>query len=245
MVKVSFLKKEDKLNRFLVEKIDASLLNVFRRISCYNIPIYAIDEVDFIENDSVIVDEMLANRIGLCPVYTPLDNTGKKVTFSLDKTGPEVIYSKDLISNDSEIKMTHDEIPITKLADNQKLKFEAFAVLGQGSTHVKYSPAIVSYSQLVDFENLKGCDGCGICVNACPKNNIKLVSNKPQIIDIYKCDACRACVDSCPKTLLKLIYSDNYILNVELIGQTTVESLIKETKRYTKEYFVLLKKKFK
>jgi DNA-directed RNA polymerase subunit D len=245
MVKVSFLENEDKLYKFLVDDVDVNLLNFFRRISNYNIPIYAIDEVDFIENDSVIVDEMISNRIGLCPVFTPLQNTGKKVTFSLEKKGPCTVYSKDLVSNDSEIKMVYDDIPITKLADNQNLKFEAYAILGKGTTHFKFSSAIVFYKQLVDLETLRGCDGCGVCVNSCPKNNIKLVSGKPKIIDLYKCDACRACADECPKSLLKLVYSRNYILNIELIGQNSVKDLIIETKRYTKEYFMVLKKKFK
>jgi len=39
--------------------------------------------------------------------------------------------------------------------------------------------------------------GCGICVDSCPMEAIKLV-NDVAIIDTDKCSNCRACVDDCP-----------------------------------------------
>ncbi len=245
MVKISFLDNDNLIHRFYVENIDPTTLNAIRRTINFNLPIYAIDEIDFIENDSVIFDEMLANRLALCPITTPVETTGKKVTFTLEKKGPCTVYSGDLISNDPEVKMVYDNIPLTKLREDDKISLTAYAVLGKGADHAKFNPAIVGYQQLAELEVLRGCDSCQKCVDACPVKCIKLVSGKPKVEDITKCINCQACVDACPKNCLKLNDTDNYILSVELIGQMKIDSIVKTLDRYCKEYFMLLKKKFK
>ncbi len=245
MPKISFVEESPKTQKFLVENTDHVLLNTFRRIAGYNVPIYAIDEIDVVENDSVTFDEMLANRIGLVPITTPKENTGKKVTFSLEKEGPCTVYSKDLISNDKDVKVKYDTIPLTKLSENKRLKFEGFAVLGEGKNHTKFMPAIVAYQQITNLKVLRGCDSCEACLNACPKNNIKIVSKKPVLIDANKCASCRACVDACPKDCLSLEDTNDYYLTIETIGHCSTEDLITISQRYVKEYFSLLKKKLK
>jgi len=41
------------------------------------------------------------------------------------------------------------------------------------------------------------CTGCGICVDSCPMEAIKLV-NDTAVIDTAACSNCKACVDDCP-----------------------------------------------
>jgi DNA-directed RNA polymerase subunit D len=245
MPKISFVEEYPKTQKFLIENVDFVLLNSFRRIVGYNLFIYAIDEIDFTENDSVTFDEFIANRVGLIPIVTPQENTGKKVTFTLDKEGPCDVYSKDLISDDKDIKVKYDTILITKLKENQNLRFDGYAVLGQGKIHAKFMPAIVGYQRISDLKTLRGCDSCEECLNACPQNNIKMVNKKPAIIDANKCVDCKACVDACPKDCLKFEDTDNYYLTIETIGQCNTEEIVNITKRYVKEYFMLLKKKLK
>ncbi|MFA5746328.1 MAG: DNA-directed RNA polymerase subunit D [archaeon] len=245
MPKITFLEKIGKTYRYLAEGFEPIAMNTLRKKISYCLSVYAVDEIDFYENDSVIVDEMLANRIALVPLSTPEESTGKKVTLSLEKDGPATVYSGDLKSNDDEVKPIYDTIPLTKLKDNQRIRLDAYAIQGQGRTHVKYSPAIVAFKQLPEFEILRGCDGCNLCVDACPIKCMKLTSGKPKMEDQAKCINCQACVDVCPKNCLKLNDTDNYILSIELIGQLPIESIVKLLDRYTKEYFMLLKKKFK
>jgi NAD-dependent dihydropyrimidine dehydrogenase PreA subunit len=54
----------------------------------------------------------------------------------------------------------------------------------------------------IGFYNIKKCTGCGVCVNACLKDCIKIYYDdfgflKPQV-DNRKCINCGECVNICP-----------------------------------------------
>lgn len=245
MPKIKFIGRDFKTYRYLVDNTDHVTLNMLRRTISYNLPIYAIDEIDFYENNSVIFDEMLSNRIALSPVKTPLVNTGKKVTFNLEVKGPASVYTKDLESNDLDIKMVYDTIPLTKLNEGEKVKLIAYAGLGQGKEHVKYMPAIVSYSKLYELETTRSCEECKGVFERASKNAIKSESSKNIIINPDDYDFCMAQVENCEKKCLKINPTNNFILYIELIGQVNSKELYKLTERYFKEYVSILKKKLK
>src|SRR3989344_4780539 len=75
------------------------LANAIRR-SIEEIPVLAIDEVEFFKNDSALYDEFLAHRIGLIPLKTE-SKLGSKtnVSLKLKKIGPGIVYSGDLKGN--------------------------------------------------------------------------------------------------------------------------------------------------
>ncbi len=245
MVKIKFLDKYKKTYRYLIENTEHTSLNSIRRIISYLLPIYAIDEVDFFENDSCVIDEMLANRIGLCPIKTPSITTGKKVTFKIDKKGPCTVYSEDMISSDKDIEMVYNTIPLTKLNENENIVLEAFAGLGIGKEHVKYSPAIVSYANLFELDVPRACESCKKLFEKCSKNAIKSETSKKIILNPSDYDLCHAQAEKCDKKCFKLSNINNYILTIELIGQCSIKDLLKLSSRYIKEYTGVLKKKIK
>ncbi len=245
MVKLKFLEKDHKLYKYLIENTDYVTLNAIRRTVSYLLPIYAIEDIDFYDNNSVVFDEMISNRVALSPVVTPLVTTGKKVTFNLEEKGPKVVYTKDLVSNDPEIKMVYDTIPLTKLNEGENIKFIAYANLGQGREHIKYMPAIVSYSQLYELEIVRSCEECKMIFERALKNAIKSESSKNIVINPNDYDFCVAQAESCEKKCLKINPTNNYILSVELIGQVNSKDLFKLTERYLKEYIGIIKKKLK
>lgn len=122
----------------------------------------AVDEVVILENSSVLYDEILAHRLGLIPLTTdlkgyvlPQDCDCKtslgcskcRVLLVLDAVATDevkTIYSGDLISEDNLVKPKLSNIPIVKLAVNQKIKLEAYAKLGKGRDHAKWQPVTVS-----------------------------------------------------------------------------------------------------
>ncbi len=145
-----------------LKSVPLQYANALRRICLNGVPVFAIDTVDIIENSSVMSDEGIAHRLGLIPIKTDLkrfaepskcsckSTTGCSncrvmlVIDSGDTDSTRTITSAELISEDESIKSISDKIPIVQLAPGQRLKLEAYARLGRGSTHAKWNSANIS-----------------------------------------------------------------------------------------------------
>ncbi|OGS43507.1 MAG: hypothetical protein A2539_02580 [Elusimicrobia bacterium RIFOXYD2_FULL_34_15] len=57
-----------------------------------------------------------------------------------------------------------------------------------------------------------GCLGFGDCIKECPAGAIKKRENLSPEIDEEKCNACGLCIESCPKNLIKIISKDKRFL---------------------------------
>ena len=133
--------------------------NALRRICLNGVPIYAVDNVDVLENSSVLADEGVAHRIGLIPLKTDLEsskdgNENDTIMLTLDSGVSDetrTILSGDLKSHDPNVIPTSNNIPIVILAPGQSLKIEAHARLGIGTEHAKWNSANIA--TLTDSEN--------------------------------------------------------------------------------------------
>jgi len=158
-MKVKILEKNDKEIKFSVEGITAGFANALRRIMMTEVPTMAIEWVDFKKNDSVLPDEVLANRLGQIPLTFEKKSydlhaeckCGDKgcsrcqVELVLKKKGPGVVYSGDLKSKAKDVAPVFEKIPIVELFEDDELQFEAIAQLGFGKDHAKWQAAIVGY----------------------------------------------------------------------------------------------------
>ena len=72
-MEVRVVEKTDLNARLIIEGADTPFMNALRRIMLTEVPSMAIDEVVFIENSSMLHDEILAHRLGLIPLKTDLD----------------------------------------------------------------------------------------------------------------------------------------------------------------------------
>jgi DNA-directed RNA polymerase subunit D len=152
---VEFIERDERSARFLVRGLTPAVANGIRRAMIADVPTFSIDTVRFVENSSVMFDEMIGLRLGLVPLTTPLDDfeEGDTVTLALDVEGPATAYSGDIESSDALVHPADENIPIIELKEGQRLEFEADAVLGRGKAHAKHQGGVaVGYRHLQQVE---------------------------------------------------------------------------------------------
>ncbi|WP_336025200.1 DNA-directed RNA polymerase subunit D [Halobellus salinisoli] len=152
---VEFIERGDREARFLVRDASPAVANGIRRAMVADVPTFSIDTVRFVENTSVMFDEMIGLRLGLVPLTTPLDDfeVGDAVTLALDVQGPATAYSGDIESSDALVQPADENIPIIELKEDQHLQFEADAVLDRGKSHAKHQGGVsVGYRHLQRVE---------------------------------------------------------------------------------------------
>ncbi len=229
------------LVRFVADGINVELANALRRIIMSEVPSMAIYEILFVENDSVLYDEMISNRLALIPLTTDLKSYNLpdecscggegcslcQAEFVLEKVvgrddEPQNVYSSDLDPLDPKIKPVSDTVLIAKLASNTSLVLEAYARLGRGKDHVKHQPV------------------CGIGYCYYPKitiDNSKFES-EDQIDEIVTKDHCKIF----EKKDGELVLKDDYWQRADLIGSSTryaSEGAIKEESEPGKFIFTI------
>jgi DNA-directed RNA polymerase subunit D len=150
-MKLIVLENTPKVFKFRLESSSINFANALRRIAINSIMCFAIDSVTFYENSSSIFDEYIAHRIGLVPILTP-NGYGEKdqVLFKAEMEGPKILYSKDLESNEKDVKVANGNIPIIKLAAGQKVRIEGKAVMGTAAKSAKFQAGIVTYKKTGD-----------------------------------------------------------------------------------------------
>ena len=131
-----------------VSGTDVAFLNSIRRCSMGRISTLAIDSITMYENTSSMFDEYVTHRIGLIPIISPKGvKEGMEVAFSLDETGPKVVYSGDLKTTDKDVKVAKEKIPIITLFEGQSLRLEGKAVVGTSLTHAKFQAGLAAYDE--------------------------------------------------------------------------------------------------
>ncbi|MEM5872475.1 MAG: DNA-directed RNA polymerase subunit D [Candidatus Aenigmatarchaeota archaeon] len=238
-MKIKILEKTNNELKFLLEETNPQFANALRRIMISEIPILAIDTVDFSVNDSILYNEIIAHRLGLIPlVFDPKKfhfksehEDGKtcsmcEVIFAINKKGPGMVFSKDMKSSDPEVKPLYDNIPIVELFDEQKLKLEASASLGTAKNHARYQAAIAFYRYFPNAKLKEKLENPEETMKACPKNALK-IDEKNAFVSL-DCDLCKECIKIAkPKNALE-IEGDNtkFIFNVESVSGLKPEEIV-------------------
>ncbi len=157
---IKVIERNDRRLRFIMEGATPQLANALRRIAMMEVPVLAIDSVDFYANDTAMYDEVAAHRLGMVPLWfdpktfrskEDCDCEGKgcsncEMVFVIDKAGPMTVYSKDMKSADAKTaKPLINDIPIIELTKDEKFKAEATARMGTGVEHAKWQAAKAWY----------------------------------------------------------------------------------------------------
>jgi len=224
---------------FSVE-VEESLMNAIRR-SVMRIPIVAIDEVEIERNDSPLYDETLAQRMGLIPLkMVSSAKEGKEFELKLDTKKEGFVKSEEL---KGELKVIHDNIPITFLEKDQEIVLKAFVRLGRGEKHAKFSPGIIFYRNsaeiTLDKEFLEEIK------EVFPKTEVKEKGNKIIIEDNQRTEILDFCEGLAQKKTkeIEIKYNPELIVSVESFGQIPVEEVfVKAVEELEKDLRELEKK---
>jgi len=227
-------KSNEKLE--FVEEVDESLANAIRR-SVLEIPVLAIDEIEYEKNDSALYDEVLALRLGLVPLKMEKGMELKEecsckgkgcskctVSLKLQAKGPGMVYAKEL---KGKADVVFPEMPLVLLREDQELELVATAVLGKGVKHTKFSPGLAYYRNSAELE-VEKCDNAEACAEACPKKVLKVEGKKLVLIDKYRCDLCEACVEEAKKNndSIKINPGKEIVFVVESYGQMPAKDIL-------------------
>ena len=254
-MEITIIHRQDDTIHFLAEDIDVAFANALRRTMLTRVPAMSIDEVLVLENTSVMYDEILAHRMGLVPLVTDLESynlpqqcdcEGKgcslcQCTLTLEKeAGSEevVVYSGDLSSQDPKVMPASAEIPLVKLAPNQRLIIEAYARLGTGLENAKFQPVSTvayKYVPIVEVDEAK-CTKCGECVEVCPKKIFKINGDVVTTQNTLDCSMCEICVQECePGAITIGSKRDAFLFKVESTGALSPEEIVEKAAEILKE----------
>ncbi len=240
--KITVLEANEKRVFLILNKVPVIVANSIRRAAIADVPTIAIDRVFIFRNDSFINDEMLAHRLGLIPLTTPIgkyklpeeeSNKPEYVSMSLcveAKDSVVTVLSKHIESTDEEVRPISDDIEIVKLAPGQSIEVEMWAYMGRGRDHAKWSPVTVAVARglpQIKIENPVCKPECSKCIDACPKSLLYFDGNELHIKDIYKCTTCGLCADACPEGNIKVdIDEESSLLYIESVGQLDARKIV-------------------
>ena len=168
-MEIEILNNKDNKLTFVIDGINATLANTLRRLIITEVPTLAIDEVEFVKNNSALYDEIVAHRLGLVPIKTDLKSYNTKEECKCKGKGcalcelkltlvaeDGMVYASQLKSTDPKAIPVYPEMPIVELNKKQKIELEATAILGKGKTHMKFNPGLAyyrGYPQIIVINN--------------------------------------------------------------------------------------------
>jgi len=226
-----------------IEGMTFAQANTLRRLMMNEVPVMAVEDVEFKKNNSILYDELIALRIGLLPLTTDLesytlpsdcscDGAGCakcQVQFSLTAKGPCVVYAKDLKSKDPKVKPVYPEMPIVKLLDGQEIELAATAQLGLGKEHAKWSPGLVYYRQKPTLTFTKEIDAKAVAaalkdssLDAVSEKGGKLVVDEKKLLLTPAPDA----YEDVSKDIKVTYAEDEFVFVIESWGQLTPQEII-------------------
>ena len=260
-MKISIVSLTEDTVRFLVEGVNTAFANSLRRTMMSEVPTMTIEDIFYFDNSSLVPDEILANRIGFVPLKTDLDSyvlpedcdCGAELgcpkcravlTMDVEATGNTItVYSGDLTPDDPNTAPVSDRIVLAKLADGQAIKFEAYAQLGQGKVHSKWSPTSMCVYQNVSLVPITEKAKAEECVSDCGDAAV-IEKDHLKIIDIQKFESCKRCRELVPNELImESLKPDEFLFTVESTGALPPKRIVTEAVKILKQKLAAITEK--
>jgi DNA-directed RNA polymerase subunit D len=248
--------------RFLVDGVNAAFANSLRRTMVAEVPIMTVEDIFYFDNSSIVPDEVLAHRIGFVPLTTDLDNyvlpeecdceaelgcpkCRAGLTMDIEaKDDTVTVYSGDIVPEDPSIAPVSKRIPLAKLAPGQAIKFEAYAQLGQGKVHAKWSPVSMCVYQNVALVDVEDEAATKECLDACGDDVAVIEGDVLKVIDIQGFERCRRCRELVShEEIIGGLKKDEFLFTVESTGGLPPERIVKEAVKMLKQKLSTLRGK--
>jgi len=236
--------REDRA-RFLLSGVTPAFANAIRRACFSEVPSLAIDEISIYDNTSVLFDEQLSLRLGLVPIKADdlslfsvpeeCECSGAgcpacQVGMTLTAEGPCTVHSGDLRFADPGVKVAFEKIPIAILGEGEKLMLEGIVTLNRGTVHAKWQAGTqCGYKNLPDIQISDQCEGCGKCVEVCPRKILVIEESKGklEVTDSTNCSLCKLCVNECEIGAIKVVpIEDVFVMKIDTGGSMPAKDLV-------------------
>lgn len=241
--------------RLKIVGFPVAFVNAIRRLVLSDVPTMAVDYAYIHDNTTSVYDEMLAHRLGLVVLdsraavkkYKPPEECRDAdssrddcfVEIGIDvevdpgeRTGRYILAS-DLYISDPEVKPVYPETPIAYIAPGQRIRLQAFARLGRGREHSKWSPASISvlrYTPRVKYDASKASNECLKCLEAYPSLVKTLSGGGSGVITldgVRKTSGLRYCAETACRGAIIVEYDPSTLdLEVESTGALRPEEII-------------------
>jgi DNA-directed RNA polymerase subunit D len=162
----------------------------------------------------------------------------------VESTGDTItVYSRDLIPDDPSSAPVSSNIVLAKLAEGQAIRFEAYAQLGQGKVHAKWSPVSMCVYQNVSLVPIEDKAKTKECISDCQDAAV-IKGKKLKIIDIQKFESCKRCRELVSRELIMdNLKPDEFLFTVESTGALPPARIVAEAVKILKKKLATLKEK--
>lgn len=242
-IKILNKSKDGLYAQLLVKGVTPVLLNSIRRSAIANVNTLAIEDIRMYDNNSIIMDEVLANRLGLLVIRGGAKiDADDEAKFGLEKEGPCTVYSHDIKPLTGKGEVVHENVPLVKLAKGQRVKMELIAKAGTGHTHAKHQPANIGYQHVFDIKIGKA-DVHPEKVSQVSNGLYETKAGKLVVADIYKCDGSNALSEMFPENDITVTPKpEDFIVSIESFGQFSAEEVLENAIAAMKEKNAAFKK---
>ncbi|MEM1873039.1 MAG: DNA-directed RNA polymerase subunit D [Acidilobaceae archaeon] len=258
---VSILSLDDRRIKLVARGFEVAYVNALRRLVLSDVPTIAVDVVYFYENSTDVYDEMIAHRLGLTvlrseealgkygspeecrDVEPPSEKCFVEIylDYAVDRGSLTGSYVKasDLKISDPDVKPAYPETPITYVAPGQRLQLVAYARLGRGREHAKWSPASVSvlrFTPVITFDLEKAEKRCIECLKSCSEELYeelaRLKKGSLELHHVANTSGLRYCAESECSGAVTLKYDRSTLeLIVESTGALSPQRIVYEAIR--------------
>ena len=98
--------------------------------------------------------------------------------------------------------------------------------------------------KIITFDHDK-CNGCGICIPACPEGAIQLIDGKARLVSDLFCDGLGACLKTCPQNAILVEereaepYDETRVMeNIVKQGENTIKAHLEHLKSHGEEAYL-------